>query len=120
MSLPIALTLAYLAVNVVMMVWVESRGASGEPSDDGLAGPSDRVAILSNALRYGPPLLGLFYLVTIAGDWMFFVFVAVFFAGSFWMMDGLLSTTTTKRTKRDAMHRGWDDRGRSRTDREAG
>jgi len=120
MSLPIALTLTYLAVNVVMMVWVESRRASVEPSDEGVTGPTDRVAVLSTALRYGPPLLGLLYLVTIAGDWMFFVFVAAFFAGSFWMMDGLLSTTTPRRTNRDAMHRGWDDRGRSRTDREAG
>ena len=120
MSLPIALTLTYLAVNVAMMVWVESRRASGEPSDDDVTGPTDRVATVANALRYGPPLLGLLYLVTIAGDWMFFVFVAVFFAASFWMMDGLLSTAMPKRTKHDAMHRGWDDRGRSRTDREAG
>ena len=120
MSLPVAIALTYLAVNVAMMAWVELRRTTREPSDDGLTAPSDRVLILSNVLRYGPPLAALLYLVTIAGDWLFFVFVAVFFAGSFWMMDGLLAHTTTTPSKRDAMHRGWDDRGRSSTDREAG
>lgn len=120
MPLPVALALTYLAVNVAMMVWVERRRIAATPVDEGLTAPSDRVLIVANVLRYGPPLLGLLYLVTIAGDWMFFVFVVVFFAASFWMMDGVLAHTTTTPSKRDAMHRGWDDRGRSRTDREAG
>ena len=47
--------------------------------------------LLSRVLRYGPALLGLGYLVTIAGDWPFFLFVVVFFGVAFLLLNGLLS-----------------------------
>ena len=84
MPLPIALTLAYLAVNLALTVWLERERAAGRR-------PSRRLTIISNALRYGPPLAGAIYLVAIAGDWPFILFVLAFFAGAFWLMDGLLA-----------------------------
>ncbi|MFP5356354.1 MAG: hypothetical protein ACLGIK_14595, partial [Gemmatimonadota bacterium] len=45
--------------------------------------PSGWLVGLSRTLRYGPPLAGLGYLVTRAGDWPFVLFVAAFFAGAF-------------------------------------
>ena len=35
--------------------------------------------------------LGAAYLVAIAGDWPFVLFVGIFFAGAFWLLDGLLA-----------------------------
>jgi len=113
MNLPIALTIAYLAINLAMMLWLERERSSGRRPSRGVSG-------LSNALRFGPPLLGVIYLELIAGDWLFLVFVAAFFAASFWLMDGLLAVTTPPRGP-DAMRSGWDERGArapSRTDRE--
>jgi hypothetical protein len=113
MNLPIALTLAYLAINLAMMLWLERERSNGRR-------PSRSVAALSIALRFGPPLLGVIYLELIAGDWMFLVFVVAFFAASFWLMDGLLTVTTPLRGP-EAMRSGWDDRGArapSGTDRE--
>ena len=113
MNLPIALTIAYLAINLAMMLWLEHERSSGRQ-------PSRGVSALSIALRFGPPLLGVIYLELIAGDWLFLVFVAAFFATSFWLMDGLLAVTTP-RSGADAMQSGWDDRGArasTRTDRE--
>ena len=112
MPLPLTVALAYLAVNLAVMVWLERRNAAGRP-------PSGRVRLLAAGLRYGLPLLGLVYLVTISGDWLFFLFVALFFAACFWMMDGLLAFTVPT-NEPDAMHSGWDDRGRSSSDREPG
>jgi hypothetical protein len=84
MDLPIALTLAYLAVNLALTVWLERERAAGRR-------PARRLALSSNVLRYGPPLAGAIYLVAIAGDWPFILFVLAFFAGAFWLMDGLLA-----------------------------
>lgn len=113
MNLPITLTIAYLAINLAIMLWLEHERSSGRQ-------PSRGVSALSIALRFGPPLLGVIYLELIAGDWLFLFFVAVFFATSFWLMDGLLTVTTPSRGS-EAMRSGWDDRGArtpSRTDRE--
>jgi hypothetical protein len=113
MPLPITLALAYLGVNVVLMVWLER-----ERAQDRAAGR--RMSVIAPLLRYGPPVLGLIYLVTLAGDWMFFVFVIIFFAASFWLMDGLLAFTVPARGP-DAMRNGWDDRNvraQSSSDRE--
>jgi hypothetical protein len=106
MSLPIALAVAYLAVNVVVMLWIEWQRAHGHA-------PASRLWLVSNALRYGPPLAGFMYLVTIAGDWLFFGFVIAFFAGAFWLMDGLLSYNPPGGSS-EPMRRGWDERGAGR------
>ena len=103
MSMPIALTLAYLAVNLATMIWLERERAQGRM-------PARRVAVLSSALRYGPPLVGALYLVTIAGDWLFVLFVLAFFAGAFWLMDGLLSTIPSGSSER-MRGDGWQDPG---------
>ncbi|MCA1588772.1 MAG: hypothetical protein LC744_09085 [Chloroflexi bacterium] len=84
MPLPITLTVAYLAVNLPLMYWLELERARGRA-------PAPRVAALSSLLRYGPPLAGAGYLVTISGDWPFVLFVIAFFAGAFWLLDGLLN-----------------------------
>jgi hypothetical protein len=113
MNLPIALTLAYLAINLAMMLWLEGERSRGHR-------PSRGVSALANALRFGPPLLGVIYLELIAGDWLFLVFVAAFFAASFWLLDGLLAVTTPRRGP-EPMRSGWDDRAArapSGTDRE--
>jgi hypothetical protein len=91
MPLMIGLTAAYLVVNLALMVWLERERAAGRA-------PARRVAASSNLLRYGPPLLGAGYLVTLAGDWPFFLFVLGFFALSFWLMDGLLAINPSART----------------------
>lgn len=109
MPLPIALTVVYLAVNLALLYWLERERAEGRP-------PAPRVAGLSLALRFGPPLVGLGYLVTIAGDWLFFVVVIAFFGSAFWLMDGALGYTTPANGT-EAMRSGWDDRG-SNTERE--
>jgi hypothetical protein len=90
MPLPLTLAFGYLAVNFTIMVWLEFERASGRV-------PTGRVAALSHALRYGPPLLGVLYLVTIAGDWVFFLFVLGFFAAGSWMLNGLLAFTEPRR-----------------------
>jgi hypothetical protein len=109
MPLPITLTVTYLAVNFAIMLWLERERAHGRT-------PTSRVAVLASALRYGPPVVGLCYLVTIAGDWVFFLFVIAFFALAFWMLDGVLGSTTQP-TGPEPMRSGWDDRS-SHTDRE--
>jgi len=112
MPLPIALAVAYLALNFTIMAWLEFERARGRA-------PAGPLALLSHALRYGPPLLGVFYLVTIAGDWAFFLFVLAFFAAAFWMLDGLLSANPSSRT--DVMRGGGPDRDaviRPRPDRD--
>jgi hypothetical protein len=103
MPLPVLLTIAYLAINLALLVWLERERAQGRP-------PAQRVATLALALRFGPPLIGFAYLVTIAGDWLFFLFVAAFFAIGFWLLDGLLAFTIPPR-RSDTMRKGWDDRG---------
>jgi hypothetical protein len=113
MPLPVTLTVAYLTLNLTLMVLLELERSQGRP-------PSPRMSVLAGALRFGPPLLGLLYLVTIAGDWLFLGFVAAFFAIGFWLMDGLLAYTNPGSTS-EAMRSGWDDRGTAaspKTDRD--
>jgi hypothetical protein len=99
MPTPIALTLAYFATNLVLMVWLEYEHAHGRAV-------SGSVRILSAALRYGPPLAGAIYLVVLSGDWLFVGFVIGFFIGAGWLMNGMLAYTDTRpdgprRTRRD-------------------
>ena len=84
MTLPIALALTYLAINLAIMIWFERERAHGRA-------PTRAAAISSRILRYGPPVLGAVYLVAIAGDWPFVIFVGAFFAVAFWQLDGLLA-----------------------------
>lgn len=88
MPTPITLTVFYLAVNLPLMYWLERERARGRM-------PARRVAALSSALRYGPPLVGAGYLVTLSGDWLFVLFVGAFFMGGFWLLDGLLAYPNT-------------------------
>jgi len=103
MLTPLTLTLAYLALNLAVMIWLERDRAQGRL-------PSRRVSAMSSTLRYGPPLVGAVYLVTIAGDWLFVLFVLAFFAGAFWLMDGLLSTIPSGSSER-MRGDGWQDPG---------
>jgi hypothetical protein len=85
MPLPVALAITYLAVNLAITIWIVREDEHGRA-------PRPGVMLTSRLLRYGPALLGLFYLVTIAGDWPFFLFVIVFFGIAFFLLNGLLST----------------------------
>jgi hypothetical protein len=85
MPAPVVFALGYLVVNFALMVWLVREETAGR-----LAPPA--MAILAPFLRYGPPLAGLLYLVTIAGDWPFFLFVLIFFSIAFGLLNGLLST----------------------------
>lgn len=102
MSIPILLTLAYLAINLPVMVWLErerSRGREIAWQASGIVG----------TLRYGPPLAGAFYLLVISGDWLFALFVVGFFGTAAWLMSGLLSYTNHGQ--------GPDTRGETRRNR---
>lgn len=81
---PVIITLVYLAINMALMVWLVAEEASGRT-------PPVWLTVLSTSTRYGPPLIGLVYLVALGGDWAFFFFVVIFFAVSFWLLDGLLN-----------------------------
>jgi hypothetical protein len=87
MPLPVTLAVTYFAVNLVITIWLVREETGGRA-------PSGWLVALSRTLRYGPPLIGLLYLVTRAGDWPFFLFVAFFFATAFWLLDGLLNYPT--------------------------
>ena len=100
MPLPIALTLAYLAINLAVMVWLERARAQEREV-------SWRTAGLAGVLRYGPPLAGAVYLLTISGDWLFALLVLGFFAVSAWLMTGMLAYT----------NHGPDGRGETRRNR---
>jgi hypothetical protein len=84
MTLPIALAVAYLAINLAIMIWFERERAMGHA-------PGRAAVISSRILRYGPPLVGAAYLVVVAKDWPFVIFVGGFFAAAFWLLDGLLA-----------------------------
>jgi hypothetical protein len=84
MPAPVILATAYLVINLAIEVWLARAQARERVLPAWVIG-------VARTLRYGPPLAGLLYLVTIAGDWPFVVFVAAFFAGGFWMLDGLLN-----------------------------
>jgi hypothetical protein len=89
MPLPVTLAATYLVINLAISVWLireETHGVEVSPW----------VPTATRTLRYGPPLLGVFYLVTIADDWPFFLFVVAFFGSAFWLMIGLLNFPTGK------------------------
>ena len=90
MTLPIALAGAYLAINIAIMIWFERERAQGRA-------PSGGTLIASRILRYGPPLVGAAYLIAVSGDWLFLGFVFLFFAISFWLMNGLLAYSSPPR-----------------------
>jgi hypothetical protein len=90
MTLPIALAVTYLAINLVIMIWFERERAHGRE-------PARAAIVASRLLRYGPPLVGAAYLVVIAGDWPFVLLVGAFFTGAFWMLDGLLANQSPSR-----------------------
>jgi hypothetical protein len=94
MPIPVLLALGYLAINLAFMIWIERDRSQGRR-------PAPSLTRSAWALRWGPPLLGAAYLVVIARDWLFVGFVIVFFAISFWLMDGLLAySSTTDRVPR--------------------
>jgi hypothetical protein len=90
MPLPVILAATYLALNLAIMIWFERERAQGRE-------PARAAVVASRIVRYGPPLVGAAYLVAIAGDWPFILFVGAFFAGAFWLLDGLLAYTTPPR-----------------------
>lgn len=85
MPAALVLTLVYVAIGFAAIVWLARTEARGRVV-------STRTAIVVRSVIYGPPLLGFLYLVTIAGDWPFFLFVVVFFSIAFLLLNGLLST----------------------------
>ena len=85
MPAAVVLTVAYLAIGFVSIVWIARAEARGRPV-------SARAAIVARSVVYGPPLLGLGYLVTIARDWPFFLLVVAFFVIAFLLLSGLLNT----------------------------
>ena len=85
--MPVALAAVYLAINLAITVWIVRREARGH------AVPSLMTAT-SRIARYGPPLIALFYIVTVANDWPFFLFVVFFFGTAFWLLNGLLNYPT--------------------------
>lgn len=87
MPLPVWIALTYLVTNLVLAVSIVRAETGGQEI-------SDMVSVGSAILRYGPPLLGLGYLVTKAGDWPFVLFVAAFFALAAWLLHGLLNYPT--------------------------
>jgi len=87
MPLPVTLAATYFAVNLLITIWIVREETGGRVLPGWLV-------VVSRTLRYGPPLIGLLYLVTRAGDWPFVLFVVVFFATAFWLLDGLLNYPT--------------------------
>ena len=90
MSIPILLTLAYLAVNLPAIVWLERERSRGREIPWQVSG-------VVGVLRYGPPFAGALYLLTISGDWLFAIFVLGFFGTAAYLMSGLLSFTNPGR-----------------------
>ena len=84
MPAPVVLTTLYLVVNAAFMIWIVRAELQGGEL------PS-WVTPLARTLRYGPPSLGVVYLVTLADDWAFFLFVTAFFLAAFWLLGGLLN-----------------------------
>jgi hypothetical protein len=90
--LPFLLAAAYLAINFWLVVWLARDEARGSASAPGLV-------LIARILRYLPPLIGLLYLVTIAGDWPFFLFVVGFFAFAFFLLDRSLGFPSLPRKR---------------------
>jgi hypothetical protein len=78
--LPVSLAATYLAINLAFVVRIARDEAGGRM-------PAPWLVLVARVLRYLPPLIGLLYLVTIAGDWPFFLFVVGFFAFGFFLLD---------------------------------
>lgn len=84
MPIPALFAGAYLAINVPLMVWLVRAQTEGRT-------PPSAITISARVVRYGPAFLGFVYLVTIAGDWPFVLFVLTFFVASFWMLGRALN-----------------------------
>lgn len=87
MPLPVVIAAGYFAINLLITVRVIRDETIGRVAPGWLVATS-------RTLRYLPPTIGLLYLVTRAGDWPFVLFVAAFFGGAFWLLDGLLNYPT--------------------------
>lgn len=77
---PVLLAAVYLAVNLALTIWIAREEVAGRT-------PPGPLVVGARVLRYGPPLIGLLYLVTMAGDWPFFLFVVGFFTFAFFLLD---------------------------------
>jgi hypothetical protein len=84
MPLPILLALTYLLVNLALTIWIEREREAGRV-------PPGGIVTLSTVLRWGPPIAGFIYVETVAGDWLFFIFVLSFFALAFYLLDRALN-----------------------------
>jgi hypothetical protein len=78
--LPIAVAATYLAINLGFVVSIARQEVRGIT-------PAAWLLQTATIVRYLPPLIGLLYLVTLAGDWPFFLFVVGFFAFAFFLLD---------------------------------
>lgn len=81
---PVAIAAAYLVINLALTIRIVRDEAAGRV-------PPPNLVAVSRVLRYGPPLLGLLYLIWIAEDWAFFGFVAGFFLLGFYLLDRALN-----------------------------
>jgi hypothetical protein len=91
-ALPFALALTYLAINLGLVVWIAREEVRGTTLPTWLV-------VIARILRYVPPLIGLLYLVTIAGDWPFFLFVVGFFTFAFFLLDRSLGFPSLPRKR---------------------
>jgi hypothetical protein len=94
----LVLTIAYLAINLALIVWIERERAHEREI-------SWQLGLLAATLRYAPPLAGVIYLLTISGDWVFALFVVAFFGIAAWLMNGLLAYTNFGPDGRGDTHR---------------
>jgi hypothetical protein len=78
--LPVSLAATYLAINLAFVVRIAREEVRGVT-------PAPWLLLIARILRYLPPLIGLLYLVTIAGDWPFFLFVVGFLTFGFFLLD---------------------------------
>lgn len=78
--LPVILAAGYLAINFWLVVWIAREEVRGVT-------PAPWLLLVARILRYVPPLIGLLYLVTIARDWPFFLFVVGFFTFGLFLLD---------------------------------
>lgn len=90
--LPVLLALAYLVINFALVVWIAREESRGQITPTW-------VVVVGRILRYVPPLIGLVYLVTIAGDWPFFLFVVGFFTFAFFVLDRSLGFPSEPRKR---------------------
>lgn len=79
----IGLAIAYALVNVAVTMWLGSLLGQRRIS-------TRRMAAVSTAVRYAPPLVFGAYLAVSGGHWWVIVPLAAFAAWGFWMTAGLL------------------------------